>query len=259
MSQHLFNIQNFIKETKDIIIQPKQYFMHMKKTGGFTEPVLKVAIYGFLSSLITYVLMKTGFLMSSFVFFGTNVMEKISFASLIFTPLGYIIALFIISIFLMLISSISNGSRDYETSLRIMASLFVLSPISSLLKLLSNINPTLVSIGDAVLSIYGLWLMYNALIYTLKAKEATAKVISIILAIFPALTLAGGLMCKKSINYNFGQPQHLRQRMIPNQRTVPGMQQRIPGKSQQPNQKWNEDEARKRSLEQNKKLEGRSL
>jgi len=259
MSQQAI-IEKFIKDTKDVITQPKQYFMHMKKEGGFTEPVLKATIYGFLSSLITYILMKTGFLISSFVFFGTNIMDKISIASLIFTPIGTIIALFILSLFLMIISSICDGSRDYEQSLRIVASLFVIYPLSSLIKLLSNINPTLVTIGDTLLSLYGLWLLYNALIYTLRAKEVSSKVVTIILAIFPVLSLTGSLVCKKSINYNFRQQQYnMQRRMMPNQRNLPGMQRRIPRGTQPPIQKLDEDEIRRRALEQNKKLEGRQM
>ena len=44
MSNSVFDFNAFIKESKDVLVNPKSYFSTMKTTGGIAEPLIKAVI-----------------------------------------------------------------------------------------------------------------------------------------------------------------------------------------------------------------------
>ena len=46
MSDVTFDFNLLIKESKEVLTNPKSYFSTMKTTGGMTEPLIKAVIYG---------------------------------------------------------------------------------------------------------------------------------------------------------------------------------------------------------------------
>ena len=93
-----------------------------------------------------------------------------------------LIGLFIGGVILLIVSAICGGNTNFEANVRVTAALMVLSPISALLSFTSGINLWLGGLISLAVSLYGLYLLYHALVNALKGKEGTAKVITIVLA-----------------------------------------------------------------------------
>ena len=113
----------------------------------------------------------------------------------------------------------------------------VMSPINAIFGFVGGFSLWMSGIVSIVVALYGLWLLYNALIKSLGGKEGPAKVISIILAVIPVLMIVSGLLCMKAVS------------------TLPGqMMKNIPTEDQEQMKKALEEATK--SLEQvNKELE----
>jgi hypothetical protein len=185
-----FDFQSFINDTKDVLTSPKNYFSSMQKTGGFVDPIIRAAIYGFIAGILSFM---WGFLhFSALWVYGGG----IGITSIIVFTIYAVIGLFIGSVILLIISAICGGSTDFEANVRVTASLMALYPVQALLVFTSGISIYLGAAVILLVSLYGLWLCFNALVQALSAKESTAKVIMIIFAVFPILGLINTLTCR---------------------------------------------------------------
>ena len=192
-----FDFKKLIEETKATLITPADYFPVMAKTGGYAEPLIKALIYGTIAAAINLI-WATLSLSAVGGAFGGLLGGGIGIMGLVMSIIGSIIGLFIGGAILLVLSAICGGSTDYEANVRATASLMALSPISALFGFLSAISLWLGGIVGIAVSLYGLWLMYNALTKGLGGKEGPAKIISIILAIIPVLMIVSTLLCAKA-------------------------------------------------------------
>ncbi len=55
MSDGTFDVNLFIKESKEVLVNPKSYFSTMKTSGGITEPLIKAVIYGAVAGAIALI------------------------------------------------------------------------------------------------------------------------------------------------------------------------------------------------------------
>jgi hypothetical protein len=55
MSDSTFDFNVFIKESIDVLVNPKSYFSTMKTTGGMSEPLIKAVIYGAIAGAIAFI------------------------------------------------------------------------------------------------------------------------------------------------------------------------------------------------------------
>lgn len=199
MAEVAFDFKKFIDDTKATILTPAEYFSVMPKTGGFAEPLIKAVIYGFVAALINLLWMTLS-LGAVGGAFGGMIGGGVGVMGLVMSVIGSIIALFIGGAIVLVISAICGGSTDYESNVRVTASLMAISPISALFGFLSGFSLWLGGLASIAVSLYGLWLLYNALIKALGGKEGPAKVISIILAVIPVLMIVSGLLCMKAVS-----------------------------------------------------------
>lgn len=199
MAETAFDFKKFIDETKATLLTPAAYFSVMPKTGGFAEPLIKAVIYGLVAALINllWITLSLGAVGGAF---GGMLGGGVGVMGVVMSVIGSIIALFIGGAIVLVISAICGGSTEYEANVRVTASLMAISPISSLFGFLSGFSLWLGGIASIAVSLYGLWLLYNALIKALGGKEGPAKVISIILAIIPVLMIVSGLLCMKAVS-----------------------------------------------------------
>ena len=178
MSNGTFDLNAFIQESKEVLVNPKSYFSTMKTSGGLTEPIIKAVIYGAVAGAISFIWSLLHFTIGSGGLFG-GVMG----IGLFFTyTIGAVIGLVIGAIILLVSSSICKGSTDFETNVRVVAAVMVLMPINALLGFTIHINLYLGSIISIGVSIFYLWLLYNALIESLKSKPETTKILMYVLA-----------------------------------------------------------------------------
>ena len=198
MSDINFNFNDFIEDSKSTLIKPKDYFSSMTKSGGFVEPIIKACIYSLAAGIIYFIWA----LLSIGGPWGMHGKSMAGFGSitLIFTTLiGGVIGLFVGGLILMLISIICGGDTNYETNTRVTASLMVLSPISALLSFLNGINLYLGIVISLLVGLYGIWLLYIALVNSLSAKEKVAQIVCIVLAVLLALVSLGSLFTPKAM------------------------------------------------------------
>lgn len=197
MAESGFNFQKLIDDSKATLTNPKSYFASMAKEGGFGEPIIKALIYGLVAGILYFIWSLLNLYAGGM--FGAG-------AGGIMIIIGSIIAafigLFIGGLIVLILSAICGGNTSYEANVRVCASLMVLSPVSALLSFFGGISPTLGVIISLIVSLYGLFLLYNALVNALGGKEGVAKVISIVLAVIVAIFLIGALTCS-SVTSNY--------------------------------------------------------
>jgi hypothetical protein len=188
MSEGTFDLNAFIQESKETLLNPKSYFSTMKTSGGMTEPLIKAVIYGAVAGAIAFLwsILKLGAVTGGILGGSIGIMVFISYI------IGSIIGLFIGAVILMVISSICKGSTDFETNVRVIAALMVVMPIAAALAFTGHLSLYLGMLVGLAVNIYSLWLLYNALIETLKAKPETTKIVMyILIAIFVLFSLVG--------------------------------------------------------------------
>jgi hypothetical protein len=188
MADSTFDFNLFIKESKDVLVNPKSYFSTMKTTGGMTEPLIKAVIYGAVAGILTLIwsLLNIG-AMTNGLFGGA-----IGVMAFIWSVIGAIIGLFIGAVVTLVISSICKGSTDFEANLRVTAALMVIMPINALFHFAGHFNIYLGLIVSLAITIFALWLFYNALVEALKANAETSKIVTyVLIAIFALFMLIG--------------------------------------------------------------------
>ena len=187
MSNGTFDFNQFVKESKDVLVDPN-YFSTMKTSGGMTEPLIKAVIYGAIAGLFTFLwsFLEIGAATSGM--FG----GAVGILAFVWAIIGAIIGLFIGGVILLILSSICKGSTDFEANVRVTAAIMVMMPISSLLGFAGGLNLYLGIIIGLAVNIFALWLVYKGLVQALKAKPDTARiVIYVLIAIFVLFMLIG--------------------------------------------------------------------
>lgn len=198
MAEGGFDFSKFIQDSINTITKPKEYFTSMAKEGGFAEPLIKAVIYGTIAGVLTFIwgaLKLTGAAGA----FGGMLGGGVGVMAIVGAIIGSIIGLFIAGVLVLIVSAICGGNTNYEANVRVAASLMVMSPINALLGFAPGLNLYLGSILSLGVSLYGLWLLYNALVNALGGKEGAAKVVSIILGVIPVLLLVSALLCAKAV------------------------------------------------------------
>jgi hypothetical protein len=188
MSNGTFDFNAFIKESKDVLVNPKSYFATMKTTGGMTEPLIKAVIYGAIAGAIAFIwsLLRLGGVTGGLFGGAFGIMVFIWYV------IGSIIGLFIVGVIVLVISSICKGNADFEANIRVTAAVMVVMPVSALLGFVGGINFYLGVIIGLAVNVFALWLLYNGLVEALKSKPETTKiVIYILIAIFILFMLLG--------------------------------------------------------------------
>ena len=194
MSDGTFDVNAFIQESKDILVNPKSYFSTMKTSGGLTEPLIKAVLYGAIAGAISFIwsLLKIGAM--------TGFGGAIGIMVFIWSIIGAIIGLFIGAVILLVISSICKGSTDFEANLRVTAALMVMMPINALLGFAGHLNLYFGVIVSIAVSLYALWMLYNGLVEALKSNPETTKIVSYILVAIIVLFMLLGIGAKRRAN-----------------------------------------------------------
>ncbi len=194
MSNGTFDFNLFIKESKDILMNPKSYFSTMKTSGGLTEPLIKALIYGAISGVISFIwsLLKIGAITGGL--FG----GAIGIMVFIWAIIGSIIGLFIGGVIVLILSAICKGNTDFEANVRVTAALMVIMPVSAFFGFAGHINFYLGMIISLAINIFALWLLYNGLVEALKSNPGTTKIVSYVLVALFVLFMLLGLGAKRA-------------------------------------------------------------
>ena len=193
MSNETFNFNQFIKDSIASLTNPKEYFSTMQVEGGLGVPIIKALIYGSITGVISFIwsLLNIGGAVGGL--FGSAV----GIMLFVWAIVGAVIGLFIGAVITLIVSAICSGSTDYEANARVTASLMVIMPINALFGFLSGTVDTLVGL---LINFYSLYMLYNALIGSLKAKESASKILSMVLGGILVLFILIGMGAKKKAN-----------------------------------------------------------
>jgi hypothetical protein len=190
-----FDFNEFIRESKETLLNPKAYFSSMKTAGGIGEPVIKALIYGILAGVIAFLWGIIG-LGGKIGVFGAGVGAM----ALIWTVIGAVIGLFIGAVVLLIISAICKGNTDFEANLRVVAATMVIFPISALLGFTTGLNSVLGAIITLAVNLYALYLLYHGLTEALKANPGTTKIVMYVLAALLVIFMITGLTASRKLN-----------------------------------------------------------
>jgi len=183
MSNEKIDFNKILKDSMETLLNPKEYFATMSLTGGFVEPLIKAAIYGTLAGLFSLLWNVLGFSAMGIGAWGSAV----GIMSLIWSVIGAMIGVFIGGVVVLVISAICGGNTDLEASVRVSAALMVIYPISAFLAFFYAINFTLGGVVGLAVNLYGLYLLYHAIIQALKGKESAMKIVAIVLLVIALL------------------------------------------------------------------------
>jgi hypothetical protein len=202
MNNGTFDLNAFIKESKDLLTNPKSYFATMRTSGGMVEPLIKAVIYGVIAGAFSFLwsLLKIG--AAGSVVFGGAYGIMIFVGSIITAIIG----LFIGAVVLLVISSICKGSTDFEANVRVVAATMVLMPISAFFGFAMGINLYLGLIIGLAINIYVLWLFYNGLVEALKTSVETTKIVMYVLIALLVVIMLLGIGAKRRTAQMFDNP-----------------------------------------------------
>lgn len=199
MSNETFDFNSFIKESKAVLLNPKSYFAALNLQGGFTEPLIKAVIYGAIAGIFSFLWSILNLTPNT----GGLLGGSIGVLAFIWSAIGAVISLFIGAVIILILSSICKGNTDFEACLRVSAALLVIMPISNFLEFTLGLNLTFGMIINLGVNLVGLWLLYNALIQTLKAKPETVKKVSYFLMALLILFMLIGTASRRASNRYF--------------------------------------------------------
>jgi hypothetical protein len=199
MNDGTFDLNAFIKESKDILIDPKSYFATMKTSGGMTDPFIKAVIYGAVAGAISFLWSLLHIGAAGGILFGGTFGIMIFVWSIVAAILG----LFISGVVLLIISSICKGNTDFEANVRVVAAVMVLMPVSAFLGFATGINIYLGLIIGLAINIYLLWLLYNGLVEALRTNVETTKIIMYVLIVIFIVIMLLGIGAKRRAAHIF--------------------------------------------------------
>jgi len=195
MSDLSIDFKKILNDSRETLLNPKEYFASMPLSGGLVEPLIKAAIYGTLAGLFSLLWSVLGLSAVGAGLLG----GAVGFVSLIYSIIGAIIGVFICGVIMLVISAICGGNTDFEANLRVAASLMVLYPINAFLAFFYGINFTLGGVLGLAVNLYGIYLLYEAVIHALKGKESSAKIVIIVLAVIILLGFFQGRKATRSL------------------------------------------------------------
>lgn len=197
MSDNSIDFNKILKDSRDTLLNPKEYFTSMPLSGGLAEPVIKAALYGAVAGLFALLWSVLGWSVAAG--FGGFLGGAVGIMALIWSVVGAIVGVFIGGAIMLAISAICGGNTDFEANVRVTASLMVVYPISAFVAFLNVINFTLAGVAGLAVNMYAIYLLYQAVISALKGKESSAKIVLIVLVLLVLLGFFGGRKATKSI------------------------------------------------------------
>lgn len=182
----------FLKEFIDILIYPKLYFIFFPENGNYRESIIKAFVYGFVLGIINIILCITKSLSKD-----CNLIQTL-FAGILFAIVFLLIGGFVLKV----ISALLEGNTNYALNIRIVATIMFLIPLSALLHFFDDISNSLETVFPLLIILFGIWIIYNALIYRLSTNVKHTRIITIMITLIIILTIIARLGTKESSVYS---------------------------------------------------------
>lgn len=188
MSNENFSLNKLFRDSMNALFSPKAYFTSMETGGGIGEPVLKALIYGIVAGVLILIWSLLDIIGVTTGTFSGNIGVVGFFGNVI----GAVVGVFIGGLIILIISYICSGNKNYEANMRVAAAIMVVLPVNALLGFFGGISVALGAVITLLVSLYGLYMLYNALTVSLQGEKKPAKAISYILgALMVLFTIIG--------------------------------------------------------------------
>jgi len=197
MRKNSIDINKILIETRETLMNPKEYFPSMSLTGGFAEPVIKAAVYGVVAGIFALIWSKLGLTALGEV---GMLGGAIGLMALIWSIILAMIAVFIGGAILLVISGICGGNTDYEANVRVAAALMAIYPINAFFSFFYGISFNLGGLTGLAVSLWSIYLIYLASIMALKGRESTAKIVAMVLLVLSLIGYWGGRKANQSFD-----------------------------------------------------------
>lgn len=168
------NFKKLTLHILDVLTKPKIYFSKIVADGNLDESMLRAFMYGLFGGLLIFFINIIG---------GAPFTFSSLFSSIIITPVMAVLLLFVFGGLLMLFSEITGGERDWEISIKSLASVFFIYPIILIVNALA-FNCTSVLFISILVDAYVLFLVYNIGMYCMKGKRKKVLITTGIISLF---------------------------------------------------------------------------
>lgn len=158
----------------DIFFKPKYFFSRIVADGKMEDAILKAFLWGLVGGIIVLILnLVRGDVFTIFSLFR----------ALVVYPVLAVFILFICAGLMMLVSEVTGGDRDWEVSVKGIASMFFIYPMALILNSLA-FDCTSLWVISAIVDLYMLFLLYNIAVYCLHGRRVSVLFVLMVCAIF---------------------------------------------------------------------------
>lgn len=168
--------RSWLKKLGDVFFRPKYFFSRIVADGKMEDAILKAFLWGLVGGIVVLILhLVRGDMFTIFSLFK----------ALVLFPVFAIVLLFICAGLMMLVSEITGGERDWEISVKGIASIFFVYPLALILNALAFDCKT-IWIISVLTDLYMLFLLYNISVYCLHGKKVSVLFVLMVGAVLLA-------------------------------------------------------------------------
>ena len=168
--------KSWLGKLGDVFFRPKFFFSRIVADGKMEDAILKAFLWGLVGGIVVLIL----HLVRGDVFTMFSL-----FKALVLFPLFAIVLLFVCAGLMMLVSEITGGERDWEISVKGIASIFFVYPLALILNTLA-FDCTSIWVISLATDLYMLFLLYNIAVYCLHGKKVSVLFVLLIGAVILA-------------------------------------------------------------------------
>ena len=164
--------RSWLSKFSDIFFRPKYFFSRIVADGKMEDAILKAFLWGLIGGILVFVinLIRDGF-------YAFNVFSLLK--AIVIYPVLAVILLFIFAGLMMLVSEITGGERDWEVSVKGIASIFFIYPLALILNALA-FDCTSIWVISLLTDLYMAFLLYNIAVYCLHGKKVSVLFVVIV-------------------------------------------------------------------------------
>ena len=168
--------RSWLAKLTDIFFKPRYFFSRIVADGKMEDAILKAFLWGLVGGIVVLILnLVRG---DTFTIFSL-------FKSLIIYPVLAVILLFVFAGLMMLVSEVTGGDRDWEISVKGIASMFFIYPLALILNSIA-FDCTSMWLISVIVDLYMLFLLYNIAVYCLHGKKVSVLFVLMVCAVFLA-------------------------------------------------------------------------
>lgn len=170
--------RNWFAKLTDIFFRPKYFFSRIVADGKMEDAMLNAFLWGLVGGILVFVI--------NLIRAGFDALTIVSlFKAIVIFPVVAVLLLFVFAGLMMLVSEITGGERDWEISVKGIASIFFVYSLAVLLNALA-FDCASIWFVSLLIDLYMAFLLYNIAVYCMHGKRA-----SVLFVVMVCLILLG--------------------------------------------------------------------